>query len=156
MITCWCFQKVTAIISAVIYNFHCMFWGAIYCYLILFKTCKLLSEGQIFNFLMTFCASHHCNMQVLYTNDIIYFHSILCGQSFMVFLFFLVYGCLVGGNRCMPEFAHLICEPQRFGASEPLAVAVTLHAQYLLVIAAAASQAGTAQGRVFKRNIGTI
>lgn len=56
----------------------------------------------------------------------------------------------------MPEFAHLICEPQRFGASEPLAVAVTLHAQYLLAIAASASQAGTTQWRVFKRNIGTI
>lgn len=42
-------------------------WGAIYWYLILLKTCKLLSEGRIFNFLMVFlCFPSLCYASALH------------------------------------------------------------------------------------------
>lgn len=132
------------------YNFHCMFWGAIYWYLVL-KIWKLLLEGRIFSFLMAFCVSHHCNMQVFYTNGLFSRYSLW--SELHGIPFFLVCGDLTSGNKmkCIPKSSHLTCDSQRLDTSEPLAVAVTFHACYLVVIAASASQTGTTQTRVFQK-----
>lgn len=141
MITCCFSKKVTAIFSAVMqFSMH-----ALRCSLLLmdsFKNmqalhacaCTSLSIGFLIT-LWHFCASCHCNTEVLHTKGLTYFHSFLCGQGFMVFLFFLV--CLR-----LREWIYIsrTGNCQRFDVSEHSAVAVSFHIQCFLVTTASANQ----------------